>query len=41
MVGGFIYLNNVYKTPIVTSTDEDDLLDEFYDEQSNYDYGGS
>ena len=42
MVGGFIYLNDVYNTKVVESEKTaEDLIDEFYDEQANYDYGGS
>ena len=42
MVGGFIYLNDVYNTKVVESEKTSaDLIQEFYDEQANYDYGGS
>jgi hypothetical protein len=42
MVGGFIYLNDVYNTKVVESEKTaEDLIDEFYDEQANYEYGGS
>ena len=42
MVGGFIYLNDVYNTKVVESGKTSaDLIEEFYDEQANYDYGGS
>ena len=43
MVGGFIYLNDVYATKAVEQTDKtpEELIEDFYDEQTDSDYGGS
>ena len=43
MVGGFIYLNDVYATKVVEQTDKtpEELINDFYAEQSDSDYGGS
>ncbi len=43
MVGGFIYLNDVYATKAVEQTDKtpEELIDAFYAEQTDSDYGGS
>jgi len=43
MVGGFIYLNDVYATKAVEQTGKTpaELIEDFYDEQTNSDYGGS
>ena len=43
MVGGFIYLNDVYATKAVEQTDKtpEELIEDFYDEQTNSDFGGS
>ena len=43
MVGGFIYLNDVYATKAVEQTDKtpEELIDAFYAEQTDSDYGRS
>ena len=43
MVGGFIYLNDVYATKAVEDSQKtaEELLDDFYAEQTDSDYGGS
>jgi len=43
MVGGFIYLNDVYATKAVEQTDKtpEELIEDFYDELFDSDYGGS
>ena len=43
MVGGFIYLNDVYKTKALEQTDRtpEELIEDYYNEQTDSDYGGS
>ena len=43
MVGGFIYLNDVYATKALEQTDRtpEELIEDYYNEQTDSDYGGS
>ena len=43
MIGGFIYLNDVYNTKALEQTDRtpEELIEDYYNEQTDSDYGGS
>ena len=43
MIGGFIYLKDVYATKVVEDSQKtvEELIEDFYDEQTDSDYGGS